>query len=90
MQPQGINLTAKYSSAPNIAWVKYWGKYDEDYILPINDSLGLSLNHKDIATITTISFSKANINHSLILNSENHPITKRMNKMFDRIMEIAY
>lgn len=39
-----IELKAKYRSSPNIAWVKYWGKYDEDYILPINDSLGCTLN----------------------------------------------
>lgn len=41
---QIIELKAKYRSSPNIAWVKYWGKYDEDYILPINDSLGVTLN----------------------------------------------
>ena len=38
------NLKVSYRSSPNIAWVKYWGKYDEDYIIPINDSLGLTLN----------------------------------------------
>ncbi len=52
-------LKAKYRSSPNIAWVKYWGKFDEDYILPINDSLGLTLNQEDINTETTIKFSSS-------------------------------
>ena len=52
-----INLKVRYRSSPNIAWVKYWGKYDEDFILPINDSLGLTLNPDDICTKTDIVFS---------------------------------
>ena len=49
----------RYRSSPNIAWVKYWGKFDEDYILPINDSLGVTLNSDHINTETTIVFAKA-------------------------------
>lgn len=39
-----LQLKVTYRSSPNIAWVKYWGKYDEDFILPINDSLGITLS----------------------------------------------
>jgi diphosphomevalonate decarboxylase len=39
-----IKIKSIYETAPNIALVKYWGKYDEDYILPLNTSIGLTLN----------------------------------------------
>ena len=52
------DLTVRYRSAPNIALVKYWGKYDEDEILPINDSIGVTLNTDDLYTITICAFLK--------------------------------
>lgn len=61
-------LKATYKSSPNIAWVKYWGKFNEDYILPINDSLGVTLNSRDIYTITTITFSSEIKEDQLVLN----------------------
>lgn len=62
-------LKVVYKSSPNIAWVKYWGKYDEDYILPINDSLGVTLNSDDIYTQTTVTFTNRIQSHSIKLNN---------------------
>jgi len=52
-----MELTTCYQSSPNIALIKYWGKYDESYILPINDSVGLTLDPHDFHTKTTVAFS---------------------------------
>ena len=64
-----MKLAVTYRSSPNIAWIKYWGKYNEEYILPINDSLGLTLNSEDISTKTFITFSKEIPENILILNN---------------------
>lgn len=46
-------------SAPvNIAVLKYWGKRDENLILPINSSISATLNQRDLKTTTTIVASK--------------------------------
>jgi diphosphomevalonate decarboxylase len=71
-----------YKSSPNIALIKYWGKYNEEYILPINDSLGLTLNQDDFHTITTIKFGKQFSEDSLLLNETIYPISKRLKKLF--------
>lgn len=39
----------------NIAFVKYWGKEDDDLTLPCNNSI--SMNLRDLYTVTTVDFS---------------------------------
>ncbi|KAM5138579.1 diphosphomevalonate decarboxylase [Mantella aurantiaca] len=41
-------------SPVNIAVIKYWGKRDEDLILPINSSLSVTLHTDQLKTTTTI------------------------------------
>ncbi|EGR28179.1 hypothetical protein IMG5_181080 [Ichthyophthirius multifiliis] len=38
-----IKIKSTYETAPNIAFVKYWGKFHEEYILPLNTSIGITL-----------------------------------------------
>ena len=61
-------FSVRYRSAPNIALIKYWGKYHESEILPINDSIGLTLNTDDLCTITSCSFSQEYTEDQLELN----------------------
>ena len=52
-----VKLTAAYKCSPNIALIKYWGKLDDEFNLPLNSSVSLTLNTKDIASLTTITLS---------------------------------
>ncbi|XP_030153265.1 diphosphomevalonate decarboxylase isoform X4 [Lynx canadensis] len=42
----------------NIAVIKYWGKRDEDLVLPINSSLSVTLHQDQLKTTTTAAISK--------------------------------
>lgn len=46
-------------SSPNIALIKYWGKKNEELILPDNDSLSITLDLSDMYSSTTVSTSSS-------------------------------
>lgn len=58
------------TSPVNMAVIKYWGKRDEDLILPLNDSLSLTLNQKDLKSHTTVYLSKDLKEDELWLNGK--------------------
>ncbi|XP_069312487.1 diphosphomevalonate decarboxylase [Eulemur rufifrons] len=52
-------LVAVTCTAPvNIAVIKYWGKRNEELILPINSSLSVTLHQDQLRTTTTAAISK--------------------------------
>lgn len=89
MDTSATNLSIRYRSAPNIALVKYWGKYDEEEILPINDSIGITLNTDDLSTITTCAFLKDINNDEFWLNGKLIEIGGRMKKVLEKIRAAA-
>ncbi|KAJ3632056.1 hypothetical protein Zmor_024834 [Zophobas morio] len=47
------------SGPVNIAVIKYWGKRNEELILPSNSSLSATLNQKELKTVTSVMASES-------------------------------
>ncbi|XP_057472142.1 diphosphomevalonate decarboxylase 2-like [Actinidia eriantha] len=54
----------------NIAVIKYWGKRDESLILPINDSISVTLDPEHLCTTTTVAVSPSFDQDRMWLNSK--------------------
>ncbi len=68
----------------NIAFIKYWGKKDEDKKIPENTSI--SMNLSDLTTTTTVEFSQQFTEDSVIINDEINDVqTNRVIKYLDLI-----
>ncbi|XP_061450431.1 diphosphomevalonate decarboxylase [Rhineura floridana] len=68
-------LTVVTCTAPvNIAVVKYWGKRDEELILPINSSLSVTLHQDQLKTTTTATISRDFTEDRLWLNGKEDDI----------------
>ncbi|KAG5533049.1 hypothetical protein RHGRI_027325 [Rhododendron griersonianum] len=50
-------LTVTAQTPTNIAVIKYWGKRDENLILPINDSISVTLDPEHLCTTTSVAVS---------------------------------
>ncbi|XP_010244659.1 PREDICTED: diphosphomevalonate decarboxylase MVD2-like [Nelumbo nucifera] len=54
----------------NIAVIKYWGKRDETLILPVNDSISVTLDPEHLCTTTTVAVSPSFENDRMWLNGK--------------------
>lgn len=74
----------------NIAVIKYWGKRDEKLILPINDSLSVTLDQADLRTWTLVVASPHFATDRLWLNSKESPMDgDRMQACMAKLREMA-
>ncbi len=72
----------------NIAFIKYWGKKDEELRLPENGSISMCLS--DLTTITTVEFSKQYSKDEIIINSQKEELEgSKAVKHVDKIRKIA-
>ncbi|KAJ8407934.1 hypothetical protein AAFF_G00269780 [Aldrovandia affinis] len=70
-------ITSVTCTAPvNIAVIKYWGKRDEDLILPINSSLSVTLDQDQLKTTTTAACSRSFKEDRIWLNGKEEDINQ--------------
>lgn len=46
---------SKFRTAPNIGLIKYWGKWNEEEIIPLNTNIGVSLDSNSVYTETEVT-----------------------------------
>ncbi|KAM7406197.1 hypothetical protein PAMP_000590 [Pampus punctatissimus] len=59
----------------NIAVIKYWGKRNEELILPINSSLSVTLHQDQLKTTTTVATSRSFQEDRIWLNGKEEDIS---------------
>lgn len=81
--------TATARAYPNIALVKYWGKRDEQLILPVAGSLSLTLDA--FATTTEVALAPDAHTDAFSLNgaAQTGPAAERVTRFLDRVRELA-
>uniref|UniRef100_A0A8C2WE03 Diphosphomevalonate decarboxylase n=1 Tax=Cyclopterus lumpus TaxID=8103 RepID=A0A8C2WE03_CYCLU len=70
-KPNTVTCTAPV----NIAVIKYWGKRNEELILPINSSLSVTLHQDQLKTTTTVATSRSFQEDRIWLNGKEEDIT---------------
>ncbi|KAL6113175.1 mvd [Pungitius sinensis] len=70
-KPNTVTCTAPV----NIAVIKYWGKRNEELILPINSSLSVTLHQDQLKTTTTVATSRSFQEDRIWLNGKEEDVT---------------
>ncbi len=76
-------MKATASARPNIALIKYWGKRNNELILPFTNSLSVTLD--TFETVTTVDFSSAYTEDAVILNNTLLPNDEKKNRVISHI-----
>lgn len=74
-------LSAECKVAPNIAIIKYWGKAHEALIIPLFNSVSLSLDCEDLCSATRVQLVPRESGSpvvSLLLNTHDYPVSARI------------
>ncbi len=87
---QNVNILNESSGKGpiNIAIIKYWGKENEEDIIPLNNSISITLDMENAYTETSAKLSESkNAKNSLLLNGQPEPISKRVLKIINYFRE---
>lgn len=73
----------------NIAFIKYWGNYNDELRIPMNGSISMTLDNA--TTTTTVEFKPDLNNDQLLLNNQpaNNESLSRVSKHLDYIRKLA-
>ena len=81
---------ATVSAPTNIAVIKYWGKANKEFNTPINDSMSVTLDQKDLRAVTTAAASPKFSRDRLWLNGvEESTDTARFRACVDGVKALA-
>eukprot|EP01135_Chromosphaera_perkinsii_P010884 Nk52_evm11s2273 gene=Nk52_evmTU11s2273 len=87
---EGTSKVVTCSAPVNIAVIKYWGKRNEDIILPINSSLSGTLNQASLKTTTSAMYSTDFTEDCIWLNGTKQDVNnKRIQSVLRAIKEKA-
>ncbi|CAF0936062.1 unnamed protein product [Adineta steineri] len=79
-------LSVTCQASPNIALIKYWGKRNEELILPDNDSLSITLDLGELHSDTTVSTSSSMTCDTFYFDGiQQTKLSKRMQKVLDEV-----
>lgn len=81
-----IKSTARAHS--NIAFIKYWGKKNDEQRLPTNGSI--SMNLSNLYTTTTVEFDESLVEDDIMINGEKNVVKiQKVIRHLDRIRKLA-
>ena len=90
MSQDGSSRSVTCQASPNIALIKYWGKRNEELILPDNDSFSITLDHQDIHSHTTVTTSPSMKCDSFVsAGVQQSNLSSRMQKVCQELRRVS-
>ena len=72
----------------NIALIKYWGKANEDLIIPLNSSLSLTTDIEEVYTNTEVQAGPELQGVVLVLNGKEDKLTRRIVRVVEEVRKM--
>uniref|UniRef100_A0A1I8HKW5 Diphosphomevalonate decarboxylase n=1 Tax=Macrostomum lignano TaxID=282301 RepID=A0A1I8HKW5_9PLAT len=81
------SFIAYAAAAPNLALIKYWGKRDSRLVLPLNNSISVTLDDQLMRTVTIATASPEFAEDSVELNGKPAEVTDRMRAVLQSLRQ---
>lgn len=83
-----MEVRATVRAPSNIALIKYWGKANEDLIIPLNSSLSLTTDIDEVYTHTEVVAGPALEGIQLLLNGKEDKLTRRIIRLVEEVRKL--